>query len=73
MDLCRRKKQILSLSRCVNADDTAFNYSGYLLGWIYATNELYEVDYDTFEEIYNRLSDNVKADLSANSKLLEAI
>ena len=52
---------------CKNADDTAFNYSGYLLGWIYATNELYEVDYDTFEEIYNRLSDNVKADLSANS------
>ena len=52
---------------CVNADDTAFNYSGYLLGWIYATNELYEADYDTFEEIYNRLSDNVKADLSANS------
>ena len=52
---------------CVNADDTEFNYSGYLLGWIYATNELYEADYDTFEEIYDRLSDNVKADLSANS------
>ena len=52
---------------CVSTDDTAFNYSGYLLGWIYATNELYEADYDTFEEIYSRLSDNVKADLSANS------
>ena len=52
---------------CVNADDTAFNYSGYLLGWIYATNELYEADYDTFEEIYSRLSDQVKTDLSANS------
>lgn len=52
---------------CVNADDTEFNYSGYLLGWIYATNELYEADYNTFEEIYDRLSDNVKADLSANS------
>ena len=52
---------------CVSTDDTAFNYSGYLLGWIYATNELYETDYDTFEEVYSRLSDNVKADLSANS------
>lgn len=52
---------------CVSTDDTAFNYSGYLLGWIYATNELYEEDYDTFEEIYNRLSDSVKTDLSANS------
>ena len=52
---------------CVSTDDTAFNYSGYLLGWIYATNELYETDYNTFEEVYSRLSDNVKADLSANS------
>lgn len=52
---------------CVNADDTEFNYSGYLLGWIYATNELYESDYNTFEEIYDRLSDRVKADLSANN------
>ena len=53
---------------CVNTDDTAFNYSGYLLGWIYATNELYEADYDAFEEIYDRLSANVKTDLSANSR-----
>ena len=52
---------------CVSTDDIAFNYSGYLLGWIYATNALYDADYDAFEEIYNQLSDDVKADLTANS------
>lgn len=52
---------------CVNSDDTEFEYSGYLLGWIYATNELYEEDYDTYQKIYSQLSDTVKIDLSANS------
>ena len=52
---------------CVSTDDAAFNYSGYLTGWIYATNALYEEDYETFQQLYSQLSDNVKADLAANS------
>ena len=35
-----KEANFIGFLACVNADDTAFNYSGYLLGWIYATNEI---------------------------------
>lgn len=52
----------------INADSAEFNYSGYMLGWIYCTNALYEEDPETYEELRGELSEEVRADLEANSQ-----
>ncbi|MCI8638867.1 MAG: DUF3810 domain-containing protein [Coprococcus sp.] len=52
---------------CIHSDSIEFQYSGYLLGWLYATNQLYRADYEAYQEIYGTLSDDVKCDLAANS------
>ena len=36
---------------CLASDDPTFAYSGYLLGYIYATNALYGADHDSFHNI----------------------
>lgn len=53
---------------CIRADSVEFNYSGYMLGWIYCTNALYDVDPDAYEELRGELSEEVQADLAANSR-----
>ena len=50
------------------ADSLEFNYSGYMLGWIYCTNALYDVDPDAYEEVRSELSEEAEADLEANSR-----
>ena len=57
---------------CVNSGDIEFQYSGYLMGWLYATNQLYITDYDSYQEIYSQLSEEAKADLDANNKFWRA-
>ncbi len=52
----------------IRADSVEFNYSGYMLGWIYCTNALYDVDPDAYEELRGELSEEVQADLAANSR-----
>lgn len=52
---------------CVNADNEEFQYSGYLFGWLYATNQLYRTDYTAYQEIYSTLDDRAKTDLNANN------
>ncbi len=52
----------------IRADSVEFNYSGYMLGWIYCTNTLYDVDPDAYEELRDGLSEEVQADLAANSQ-----
>lgn len=53
---------------CISSDDTAFQYSGYLMGWIYASNQLYEVDYESYRQIHATLDENVRDDLTANNE-----
>ena len=53
---------------CNVSERTDFLYSGYLLGWIYATNALYAADKDAWNDIGGRLEPQVYADLSANNK-----
>lgn len=53
---------------CIHADSTEFQYSGYMLGWLYATNQLYHADYEAYEQIYSSLNDQSKTDLAANTK-----
>ena len=52
---------------CIGSDTEAFRYSGYLMGWIYCTNVLYQEDYDAWEELRGELKDGVLSDLRANS------
>lgn len=52
---------------CISSDDADFKYSGSLLGWIYATNELYKQDKDLYEDVRSRLAEEIDADLKANT------
>lgn len=51
---------------CVNADDEQFQYSGFLSGWSYCMNVLYQVDYEAWEEVRAELAATVELDLTAN-------
>lgn len=53
---------------CMESDNTEFQYSGSLLGWIYCMNVLYDADRDAYTQIRNTLDPLVKADLKANSQ-----
>lgn len=53
---------------CTNSDDISFQYSGYLMGWLYASNQLYETDYESYVKICEQLADGAKKDLNANSR-----
>ena len=51
---------------CIRSEEVEFQYSGYLLGWIYARNALRRVDAEAAEELYQLLDEGVRADLAAN-------
>lgn len=51
---------------CIQSDQTDFQYSGYLSGWIYCMNALYDSDHDTWSAIRSRLSPLVEPDLTSN-------
>lgn len=53
---------------CIASEEADFQYSGYLLGWIHCMNLLYRIDYEAWEEIRLTLSEDVEADLKANSE-----
>ena len=52
---------------CVESDSPEFQYSGYLMGWIYATNALYRENPESYFQLYSRLPPVVMEDLNANS------
>lgn len=52
---------------CNVSERTDFQYSGYLLGWIYATNALYAADKDAWNEVCDSLEPQVYVDLTANN------
>lgn len=52
---------------CVSSADQAFQYSGYLTGWVYAGNALAGVDRDGYIELYGRLCDQALTDLAENN------
>ena len=51
---------------CIQSEQTAFQYSGYLSAWIYCMNALYDTDYDTWSTIRSQLAPSVETDLTAN-------
>lgn len=48
-------------------EDPAFQYSGYLLGWIYCMNVLYDADYESWQEVREGLAAAVEPDLKENN------
>ena len=52
---------------CMESGDDEYRYSGALLAYIYLGNALYSADYDAWSEAYSSLSENVRADLTANN------
>lgn len=58
----------VSYLACVSSKEPEFIYSGYMMAYIYASNKLYDEDYDMYYSVRKKLSDKVIADLVANSK-----
>lgn len=56
----------LAFLACYNSEEVEFRYSGNLMGWIYCMNLLYKVDYKEWEEVREKLSPVIEADLGAN-------
>ena len=52
---------------CMESGDDEYRYSGALLAYIYLGNALYSADYYAWKEVYSSLSENVRADLTANN------
>lgn len=51
---------------CISSNELDFIYSGYMLAYIYASNQLYDEDIELYSHIIDKLSDGVKIDLTAN-------
>lgn len=49
---------------CVNSDEPIFNYSGYMMAFVMATNALYDYDSAAYWDIMDGLSDSVLADIN---------
>lgn len=58
----------VAYAACVNSKEPDFIYSGYMLAYIYASNQLYEEDIELYRKVRDTLSIGVKRDLVANSK-----
>ena len=53
---------------CIGSEDEAFQYSGYLTGWVYATNALAKIDREAYAEIGGRLDEGAWEDLRYNNE-----
>lgn len=54
----------LAYLACKSSTDLDFQYSGYMMAFIYATNALYDVDSETYSQIFNELDPGVLRDIS---------
>lgn len=53
---------------CIGSEQDSFRYSGYLSGWIYASNALAKTDYAAYERVCKRLDERAWADLRFNNE-----
>ena len=56
---------------CISSERQAFQYSGYLTGWIYAGNALAQVDREGYIELYGHLCGQAQKDLRENNAFWE--
>lgn len=52
---------------CVGSERQAFQYSGYLTGWVYAGNALARVDRESYLKLRGRLCEQAQEDLQENN------
>lgn len=52
---------------CIGSERQAFQYSGYLTGWVYAGNALAGVNREAYIELHGRLCEQAKEDLQKNN------
>ncbi|MGO5052798.1 DUF3810 domain-containing protein [Lachnospiraceae bacterium LCP25S3_G4] len=52
---------------CISSTNPDFQYSGYLMGWIYCTNELYQLNIEAYQQIHNQLNSQSILDLQENT------
>lgn len=52
---------------CIGSDSAYFQYSGYLMGWIYATEALYSISPESYWELRERLCPEAVKDLADNN------
>ncbi len=57
---------------CENAERTDFQYSGYLMAWIYSMNTLYRADRGLWQETREKLAVQADVDLEANSRFWDS-
>lgn len=53
---------------CIGSENDAFRYSGYLSGWVYATNALAKADQEAYFKLCGQLDDRAWADLRYNNE-----
>lgn len=53
---------------CIASDSPEFNYSGYVLAYIYSTNALYGASQEKFGKVRGRISPVIEKDLAENSR-----
>lgn len=62
----------LGIAACIQSDNIAFRYSGYMLGLIHLTNAIYSVSPDDYKKLCSDFSDELRADLQNNSEYWSA-
>ena len=63
-----KEANFAAILACTSCNNILYQYSGYLLGYIYLNNALYDEDGELFSALRENLSENVKNDLRANSE-----
>ena len=53
---------------CIGSDSPSYRYSGYLTGWVYATNALAKTDMDAYLELCGALDERAWVDLRGNNE-----
>ena len=53
---------------CISSNSRPFRYSGYLTGWVYATNALADQDMERYWELYSRLAPEAMQALEENTE-----
>lgn len=67
-----QEANFIAFLACTDSEHVEFQYSGYLVGWVYCMNVLHQVDYDAWEEVRAGLAPSADADLKANSEFWAA-
>lgn len=57
----------IAILAATTAENDAYRYSGYLMGYVHLANALYRADREAWQTVRDSLADTVRADLARNS------